>query len=198
MYHLSICVAYGMQFGGGIARFFLCLFVHFPIMQVCAHFTSLFREMIRFNHIMRFRIHIFRQVNSFLHAKFAAVVANLRAEKATAFGNDVLIEQARADEADRNARGYLDWVTGGNSEPHLVADFESQRRRAWCIELGLSTDLASLGDWKPSSLPPTHAASKIHSPVFQSASHLMHFVCGCLASEPRALYFKWTMWVFLV
>lgn len=162
-------------FCSDIARFFLCLFVRFPAMQVSAS----------------------------LHARFAALVVNLRALKARATGRDVERIAADAAEAEHNASVFLGLITGGEPGARRLADFQAKRRQVWCglNDLGLTIDtIASLGDWQASSSYPLRAAESWQGAgharqLFSSSQDFFCFMRECLSSMPRDLYFRITMCV---
>lgn len=141
-----------------------------------------------------------------MHARFAAVAANLRAEKTLASrGKDKSSVAATAQDVatrDKNRRDARIQLRGkAITTAREEADFIAGLRDRWCrLDLGLCVDKeASLGDWNkgldPVSPEAAAAYAELRQPVFQDVQELVSFLRECLASKPRELYFKWTMWV---
>jgi len=135
-----------------------------------------------------------------MHARFSTVHANLLVEKALSGGKNA--DQALADASlrDRNKRTAR-VVLGGEMSPREEEDLLAAIRSLWARTdlTGLSTDDASLGDWKIPlpSLSPAAAAALLQRrrAVFQRPQEIIEFVQECLNSRPRNMYFKWTMCV---
>ena len=135
-----------------------------------------------------------------MHARFSTVHANLLVEKALSAGKNADQALADASQRDRNKRTAR-VVLGGEMNPREEEDLLAALRSLWARTdlTGMSTDDASLGEWKVSLPPLSSTASAAFTQrrraVFQRPQEIIEFVQECLNSRPRNMYFKWTMCV---
>jgi hypothetical protein len=146
--------------GDAIARYFFCLFVHFPVMELSPG----------------------------IHEIFANLVRNVRWEKALAANHDVSAAEAAVaaqKKQDDDHESVFSYKMGGkhNITAAKAADALSILRRRWCQQLGLCSLPGRFGEWSspkdaPSRLDDSAAAKLASSKtqLFPTKSALFDFV----------------------